>query len=271
MNNTDIQTKCMAQLPFEKASVKYVHGGKRLVEQTALIKKKPLISIITVVYNGVEHLNATIQSVLKQMRSDIEYIVVDGSSTDGTLGLLMSLDNQLDYWISEPDDGIYDAMNKALDLARGQFIYHLNIGDLLLCIPGVFTVHVPDDVVCVAGAVQTSASGLFMPSAGIGLRFHNTLHHQGCFYRNTVDLRYDLRYKVFADFDLNQRLLKGTTHRIFLCADIVATHDSGGISNTTNRFFEIYSIVNKNYGTLWAIVCFAYFKYRGLLNRLQIV
>lgn len=264
----------MAQLiNFEGAlcpSPARTRGGKRLNEMAPTSRcGSPLISVITVVYNGTTQLRSTIESVLQHKRSDIEYIVIDGGSTDGTCDVLNEFDSQLDYWVSEPDAGIYHAMNKAIKLACGEFIYHLNIGDRLLCIPGLFDEPVPEDVICIAGVVQTSASGLHIPSAGVALRFHNTLHHQGCFYRKTLELRYDLRYKIFSDFDLNQRLLC-SGGKIVLCSDVVAVHDSGGISHTTNRFFEVYRIVQQNFGPWWVAVCFAYFKYRGLLKRLRL-
>lgn len=245
-------------------------GGKRLMETTLTKKREPiLISVITVVYNGAAELKATIESVLKQKRNDIEYIIVDGGSTDGTCDLLQSFDNQLDYWVSEPDAGIYDAMNKAIDFAYGQFIYHLNIGDRLLCIPALFDDLVPENICCIAGVVQTSIYGFHIPSTGVALHYHNTLHHQGCFYRKTVDLRYDLRYKVFSDFDLNQRLLISGC-KFILCSDVIAVHDIGGVSHTTNRFYEVYDIIRKNFGPFWVAVCFAYYKYRGLLKRLRL-
>ncbi|WP_291475184.1 glycosyltransferase family 2 protein [Acidovorax sp.] len=260
-------TRLQGTMPISPART---HGGKRLIETAPTsTHESPLISVITVIYNGAAELRATIESVLQQKRSDIEYIVFDGGSTDGTCDVLHEFNSRLDYWISEPDAGIYDAMNKAINLARGQFIYHLNIGDRLLRIPGLLDETVPEDVVCIAGVVQTSANGLHIPSAGVALRFHNTLHHQGCFYRKTPELRYDLRYKVFSDFDLNQRLLR-SGGKIVLCSDVVAVHDSGGISHTTNRFFEVYGIVQQNFGPWWVAVCFAYFKYRGLLKRLRL-
>lgn len=246
------------------------HGGKRLIEtaQTSTLKS-PLISVITVVYNGAAELRATIESVLQQKRNDIEYIVIDGGSTDGTCDVLHEFESRLDYWVSEPDAGIYDAMNKAINIACGQFVYHLNIGDRLLRIPGIFDEPVPEDVICIAGVVQISANDLHIPFAGVALRFHNTLHHQGCFYRRTPELRYDLRYKVFSDFDLNQRLLR-SGGKIVLCSDVVAVHDSGGISQTTNRFCEVYGIVRQNFGPCWVAVCFAYFKYKGFLKSLRL-
>lgn len=246
-------------------------GGRRLRAAAAAVGGTlPLISVVTVVYNGGNSLRSTIQSVLNQKRGDIEYIVVDGGSTDGTIGTLHSFDDYLDYWISEPDAGIYDAMNKGIVLARGQWIYHLNIGDHLLRLPQLFDYPISNNVMCIGAVVQTSNDQVHIPSAGIALRFHNTLHHQGCFYRNTSRLRYDIRYKVFADFNLNQQLLLSGA-QILLCQDVVAMHDGGGVSHTTSRFFEVYHIVRRNFGPFWTVVCFLYFKYRSLRNRLQLL
>ena len=92
-------------------------------------KKSPVISIITVVYNGVDLLEGTIQSVLAQKSAHIEYIIVDGASTDGTVALIKKYEDSIDHWISEADKGIYDAMNKALKLATGDFVWFMNCGD----------------------------------------------------------------------------------------------------------------------------------------------
>jgi glycosyltransferase involved in cell wall biosynthesis len=90
----------------------------------------PLVTIITVVFNGEKYLEQTIQSVLQQTYSNIEYIIIDGSSTDNTLNIIQKYEAVIDYWISEPDQGIYDAMNKGIQLATGQIIGLLNSGDL---------------------------------------------------------------------------------------------------------------------------------------------
>lgn len=89
----------------------------------------PLVSIITVVYNGGQHLEGTIRSVIGQSYEPVEYIVVDGGSTDGTLDLLAKYDDRIDYWISEPDKGISDAMNKGILLSNGELIAHLHADD----------------------------------------------------------------------------------------------------------------------------------------------
>src|SRR6266581_7368792 len=94
--------------------------------------KAPLITIITVVYNGAECLRQTIESVIRQQYDDLEYIIIDGGSTDSTLDVIKSYENAVDYWVSEPDNGIYDAMNKGIACSSGRYLLFLNAGDMLV-------------------------------------------------------------------------------------------------------------------------------------------
>lgn len=115
-----------------------IEGGSRLRGANATARAiNPLISIITVVFNGEKTLERTIASVISQDYGDIEYIVVDGGSTDGTLGILRKYDNRIDYWISEPDEGIADAFNKGIALSRGEIIGLINADDYYL--PGALS------------------------------------------------------------------------------------------------------------------------------------
>ena len=89
----------------------------------------PLVSIITVVLNGESHLEHTINSVLCQTYENLEYIIIDGGSSDGTQDIIRKYQDKIDYWISESDDGIYDAMNKGILQAKGELIGILNSDD----------------------------------------------------------------------------------------------------------------------------------------------
>jgi glycosyltransferase involved in cell wall biosynthesis len=90
----------------------------------------PLISVVTVVFNGVDVLEETIRSVLEQTYPRLEYIVIDGGSTDGTLDVIRRYENKISFWSSEKDHGIYDAMNKGLAKVTGDWVNFMNAGDM---------------------------------------------------------------------------------------------------------------------------------------------
>lgn len=89
------------------------------------------ISIITVSYNAAKTIEQTIQSVVNQTYDNIEYIIIDGGSTDGTVDIIKKYEDKIAYWVSEPDKGIYDAMNKGILKASGEYIYFLGADDWL--------------------------------------------------------------------------------------------------------------------------------------------
>ena len=93
--------------------------------------QQPLVSVITVVYNGEKYLEQTIQSVINQTYNNIEYIIIDGGSTDTTLDIIKKYKDYISYFISEPDNGLYDAMNKGIRRANGELIGMLNSDDWL--------------------------------------------------------------------------------------------------------------------------------------------
>jgi glycosyltransferase involved in cell wall biosynthesis len=116
-----------------KVTASEMLGREGGIRRKGTVKKsgpgRPLVSVITVVHNGEKHLEQAILSVLGQTYDNLEYIIVDGGSTDGTLDIIKKYDDRIDSWISEPDRGISDAMNKGIRLATGDLIAHLHADD----------------------------------------------------------------------------------------------------------------------------------------------
>jgi glycosyltransferase involved in cell wall biosynthesis len=116
--------------PFRSA--RQTAGSEGGLRKRGLYKsnlQEPLVTVITVTYNCGHCLEGTILSVLNQSYSNVEYIVIDGGSKDGTLDILNRYDHAIDYWVSEPDNGIYDAMNKGIRFSSGEWLNFLNAKD----------------------------------------------------------------------------------------------------------------------------------------------
>lgn len=110
-----------------------IKGGKRILGfQRLSTVNSPLVSIITVVRNSDKYLEKTILSIFKQTYNNVEYIIIDGNSSDKTLDIVRKYNLEIDYWLSEPDRGIYDAMNKGIAQASGEIIGIVNAGDYFL-------------------------------------------------------------------------------------------------------------------------------------------
>ncbi|HEX4153893.1 MAG TPA: glycosyltransferase, partial [Steroidobacteraceae bacterium] len=199
---------------------------------------------------------------------DMEVVVIDGGSNDGTVELLKQHDSEIDYWESEPDRGLYDAMNKGIAAARGRFVYHLNAGDRLLYLPTRELLEADaEGFDVVSFAVSVDGVRYFVPAAGWRLRINNTWHHQGTFYRKSTFPGYDLKYKVFADFDANQRLALKEI-RVRLSKTVVALHTSGGASYQRRNAGELYQVVASNYGLAYVPITWLDCKWKGLKRRL---
>lgn len=165
-----------------------------------------MISIICPTYNCAEDIEMLLNSVFCQTCRDYELIVVDGGSTDGTIDKLRKRKKRLRY-VSEPDDGIYDAMNKGIAMAKGEWLYFIGADDMLF---------MPDTLRELSAFLDDSVDvvlcNIMMPGLSCGTSrfswrtfFHNTIHHQGAVYHRRVfdKYKYDTSLKIMADYDLN--------------------------------------------------------------------
>lgn len=208
---------------------------------------KRKISIITVCYNSVGTIYRTIRSVLNQTYCNIEYIIIDGGSTDGTVNIIKKYSNHLAYWVSEQDNGIYDAMNKGIDKANGDWILFLNSGDLLFDetiiadIAETLQNDIGKQIYC--GAVQTvfnkKPGKVVYPRELVSPWYSPP--HQGMFFpKKALEMeKYDLKFPILADRELYLRLNK-KGYRSSQVNKIIAYYDLSGISSDGEKAIRIF-------------------------------
>ena len=225
------------------------------------------VSIISVTYRpGVSFLK-TLGSIMALKSKEIEFILIDGGSGPEFTDLIAPFLPDINTFISEKDGGIYEAMNKGWNLAKGKFLLFINDGDELLDLPLETLKKSLADVLL--GSVILTGNELFKPENSFTLKIRNTWPHQGTFYSRNLPFRYCTDYKIFADFDLNQKLNKsGIQIELLDPLKPIAFHDTRGISHQKSSLPEFYSILSKNQGT-WAVwAAFIHFKWMGLKTRL---
>lgn len=170
---------------------------------------RPLLSIITVVFNAENSLRETFNSVFSQTFSDFEYVVIDGGSTDGTVDVIKENESKIDYWVSEKDRGIYDAMNKGLGVFRGRYVNFLNAGDTL-CNESVLRSIFDDlsnDVDVLFGdhvAVNKNGKKRYRPSLAFNrdslIKYGSrAINHQSMFVHRRVVVDYSEAYAIKGD------------------------------------------------------------------------
>ena len=202
----------------------------------------PKVSVITVCYNAIESIEGTIRSVVAQTYNNIEYIVVDGGSTDGTLDVINRYENKISKIISEPDKGIYDAMNKGIKAATGEWINFRNSGDMFATrevVSEMFKEPVDDDVAVLHGDcyfvsdfdyIKTVPPIVNNPDS---YKYEMPVHHSASFIRAKVhkDTPFDLSYKASADYDFFYKCSKKGL-RFEYRPVAVATFAIGGYTST---------------------------------------
>lgn len=244
-------------------------GGLRLRQGAR--STPPLVSIISVVFRASRELPRLIESVAAQKGDDSEFIIIDGGSDDGTLDILRQFDDVIDYWVSEPDRGIYDAMNKGIAAATGEFVLHLNAGDALIFIPREeLREFLAKDIDVACFKVLMAGWGEYRPKTGFlrNLQYiDNIWHHQGQFYRRGRHPGYDLRYRTYADFDCNQRMFKARKS-LETSQTLVAEQYEVGVSGS-GSYWEVFRIVRSNFGIGCAMLAMVWRSLAGLRYRLK--
>ncbi|WP_377157432.1 glycosyltransferase family 2 protein [Roseateles sp. UC29_93] len=202
---------------------------------------RPLITIATVVRNGAATLEATIRSVAAQTFTDMEYVVVDGGSTDGTLDILRRHEAHVTTWISESDKGIYDAMNKALALARGRWLLFLGADDTLTApdILAKVAAMLDDARTVFYGDVILKSSGrAYCGEMSTYRLMQQNICHQAIFYPAEIfrSKPYDLDAGLLADYKYNIELWGAGVPFTHVPLAVSLFEDAGASSRPDKKF-----------------------------------
>jgi len=230
------------------------------------MRTTPLISVITVVYNGAEQIGRTIESVIAQTYKQIEYIIVDGNSNDNTLEIIAGFKG-VDRLISEPDSGLYDAMNKGLKAATGEYVWFLNSGD---------QIYMPDTVEKMVRELDGSPEIIYGGTMIIdesqneigdrrlkppdnltwrSFRQGMVVCHQSIIVKKEVAPEFNLDYRLSSDIDWAIRSVKSST-QIHNTRLILSRFLEGGLTehNIKAGLKERFKIMRQYYGLIPTIL-----------------
>ena len=202
-----------------------------------------ILSIITINYNNKAGLQKTIDSVITQTFKDFEWIIIDGGSTDGSKELIEQYSQYITYWVSEPDNGIYHAMNKGIQIAKGEYLYFLNSGDYLTTNKILKTVfqqnHTTDAIygnIIYDNNTHDKNINLYSNYVSCSNLLTQNIHHQSIFYAKKLFDKYgyyDERLKILADWKFNLITIGLNQCSIKYLNYDIAYFDKNGISNNS--------------------------------------
>ena len=246
-------------------------------------KLQPNFSIITVTFNEESFLERTILSVLDQTYPRVEYIVVDGASKDGTLAIIERYDKRISRWISEPDKGLYDAMNKGMKMATGDYLCFLNAGDMF---------YEPETLQKMVDSIQSQSelpdvlyghtvlvdeSGHFKRMRRLeppeelnwkSFRQGMLVCHQAFFAKRIIAVDYDLSFRYSADQDWCIRTMKKADNLFNTHLTLIRYLEEGmSTRNRKESLKERFQIMVKHYGWFSTIVHHFWFVIRAIIKR----
>jgi glycosyltransferase involved in cell wall biosynthesis len=222
-------------------------------------KANPLITIITVVYNGENFFEKTIQSIINQTYKNIEYIIVDGGSTDHSIEIIKKYENKIDYWVSENDEGIYDAMNKGIILSKGDYIGFVNSDDYLYneTLEKFINAAKQKTIDYTVGPVDViSKSGRFkektivLPSFLTNQRFKFSMATPHLSFYVSRDIinkigLFDNNFRLRADYDMTIRVMQ-LSNKYFDFINSVGCFREGGVSGSYKTYTESFLVLRKH-------------------------
>ena len=257
-------------------------GGKR---NTGPAGYSPFVSIITVVFNSQDLIGKTIESINRQSSQNFELIVVDGGSRDNTLNILRNYSHAIDILISEPDQGIYDAMNKGLRLAKGRYVWFINSGDEIESTDTIKNIELKDqnadifygetNYINSSGKVIGTRSELStrkLPDklTWKSMKYGMVVSHQSILVKKSICKMYHLEYKCSSDIDWVIDALK-KSKIIINCNQILSKYLVGGYSygNAKKCWKERFKIYLKYYGLINSVLIHILIIIRAAFHRMK--
>ncbi len=198
-------------------------------------EKEPKVSVVTISYNAEKEIEKTILSVMAQDYLNIEYIIVDGGSSDGTVEIIKKHSNGITNWISEPDGGCYDAMNKGIDMASGEWIIFMNSGDSFYSSETIRNaiskgkeydvIYGDANVVADFGSYEIRPYPIEYLDKGV-----MPFYHQACFVKTAImrEHKFCLKYKICADFDVFHSIRNESKRFLYIPITMAIYDISGG-------------------------------------------
>ena len=229
--------------------------------------KSRLVSIITPCFNSEKTIERTIESILNQTYTNIEFILIDGKSSDKTMDVIKSYENKffekeiIFKYVSESDTGIYDAMNKGIDIAEGEWLYFLGSDDYFFDSDTIEKINLPnyEEESIVFGKIQYLNNTIFKSNFSRKLLINNVLHHQSAFYRhsNFINFRYERKLKLISDYELNlinyirKRKTKFIDIIIAKCSEYGASQQNFKLSVKETNFIKKRNLNLFVYSIFW--------------------
>lgn len=239
----------------------------------------PLFSIIIPCYNAERTIKKCISSITEQTFGFFEIILVDGKSSDNTLHIAESFNDSRIVIISEKDNGIYDAMNKGIFIAKGEYIFILGSDDCLADTNILRQVEIltQQRAELILGSVENLnkehqlVPSLYKNKWNSSLYFRNSIHQQGCFYRREIILNhpFDTKFKVLADYDLHLYLYRKNIQPLY-CSEKIALCDARGISKKFDYslYKEEFEIKKKHFSGLFLGMMYLWIQVKYFIKKI---